>query len=563
VGVVPASILETESVNVMLTTSNISPYGETVTVEQVIDLDQNGLVGADEPVVRRFNFTDGVLVSNLNLQSDLDGLADGSMTSSLNYHFINDRYHAPAQYLFLVSAGAESAAAEFDVTAVSQLQTISGTITDELSRPLPGVQVQLIDKWSRGFGYVVTDTVGQYHFNIERPGEYGLLPMLAGYVYDQTSQGLVNVTAGQAMTGVDLSLLPGLYHVAGIISDAESSAGIPGLRIHAENSQYVASALTAADGSYQLSLPAGDFSLTINGQGGGGACAKGYVTPEEPALDLSVTDHSSGNDISLDVPDVLACGQVIDLALLPVPGAPMQSIPISGNQVAAAITDGNGDYCLGLVSGSDWMTSLRDAAAQGVGLVGTQAADVSVVAGPSLALGDVVAYDIEAWVEGTVTNEADQPVAHLPVALINTDATTRAVSQTAPDGTYRLGINAGKCEIRFLAETLGYEPFAPVEVVLVGGQNMVQDFVLTKAELANTIDVSSAVYNLRKAILSVTASSTNPDARLVADSFGPMTMIKELKGVYTWEYSGSAPSAPATVTVFGPEGCVTVEVSLK
>jgi hypothetical protein len=82
-------------------------------------------------------------------------------------------------------------------------------------------------------------------------------------------------------------------------------------------------------------------------------------------------------------------------------------------------------------------------------------------------------------------------------------------------------------------------------------------------EVPNTISIASAVYHLRKNTLNVTATSSYPDAQLHLDDFGPMSFSKLLKGNYYWTFDGNVPVVPGIVTVSGPEGSASAEVSLK
>ncbi len=99
--------------------------------EQIIDLNNNGSAEATEPVVRAFRVTDGSFY-------DTDGVANGQVTVQLNSHDLLGRDHAPGNYLMKATTSADKTVYPFAVTAVSQAQTLSGSLTDGISQ-LPGL----------------------------------------------------------------------------------------------------------------------------------------------------------------------------------------------------------------------------------------------------------------------------------------------------------------------------------------------------------------------------------------------------------------------------------------
>ncbi|MCK4537037.1 MAG: carboxypeptidase regulatory-like domain-containing protein, partial [Desulfuromonadales bacterium] len=339
---------------------------------------------------------------------------------------------------------------------------------------------------------------------------------------------------------------------------------IPGVLVRAENARYAAAGLTGADGGYSLSLPEGVFDLYVNAFSGEGPSAKGYLASFAPVRSVSVDGASSGNDIVLMAADALARGRIVDWTAMPVPGVPLQAVSADGgDEVAYACSGSHGEYSLGLLSGHDWHITLLDDAAQPLGLVGTVSQSISIAAESSVSLGDLTVYSVNAWLKGVLTDVEGQPIADVPVVVSNSDVGTEAAARTSADGSYQLGMNSGNCEILIQPEVKGYNPAPRVAVTLASGQTVVQDFTLTQPDAQNTIVITEAVYNLRKQTLSVTASSTYPDAQLSVDGFGSMTFVKLFKGAYVWDFDGYAPSAPATVTVSGAEGSATESVTFK
>jgi hypothetical protein len=74
---------------ITFTVTGITP-GQTVVVEKYADLNGNGSVDADEPLMDRFTVTDGHVpliagVRNLNLPGDDDGAENGDITATAFY----------------------------------------------------------------------------------------------------------------------------------------------------------------------------------------------------------------------------------------------------------------------------------------------------------------------------------------------------------------------------------------------------------------------------------------------------------------------------------------------
>jgi hypothetical protein len=279
---------------------------------------------------------------------------------------------------------------------------------------------------------------------------------------------------------------------------------------------------------------------------------------------VAVSGASSDNDLWLTAADALVTGRVIDEAAMAAPGILLQAVPAEGGDgVAFAGSDSSGDYVLGVLSGQDWHISLLDAAAQAVGLIGTRSLDVPAVAGSLALQDDTIVYVVDAWLQGVIHDQDGSPVAGVPVTLSNSDTGTAAVMKSRPDGTYRLGVNSGNCEVRLDPAVTGHDPVLPVSLPLDSGQMFVQDFTLSGSGDRNSIIITEAIFNLRKQTLSVAATSTSADAQLYLDEYGPMDFVKQFKETYIWEFTGDVPFALTDVTVSGPEGSTTENVTLK
>ena len=79
--------------------------------------------------------------------------------------------------------------------------------------------------------------------------------------------------------------------------------------------------------------------------------------------------------------------------------------------------------------------------------------------------------------------------------------------------------------------------------------------------------ITKCQYTTRKQALTIKATSDYPDAALMIEYLGTtvaMSYEKLFKGKYIWSYiDTNVVTAPATVTVSGPEGSVTAPVVIK
>ena len=563
ISLTPADIMDDYQGTVKLVISSLSAPGTEISVEQLIDSNQNGIADIGEPVVRSFKLIDGTASGNPNVQGDEDGLANSSITTMLNYFNVHDRYHAPGAYVFRVSADTGTVGALFAVNAVSRLQTLSGWISDG-TNAIPGALVTLVDKWGREIESVTSDHAGHYLFNVREQGDYYTIPIANGYAFDRSTALLVSLSASQATTGHDLTMIPGTYHVTGQVKDAATSAGIGGVWVWAEGSKYVGGVISNTDGSYDLLLPAGTYAVGSPPNSGPDASLKGYVGYNLRKTSVTLTGNVSGIDIAMNRSDILACGRVADDFGSSVPGIMIQGkipSPVNADEpIAVSVTNDSGDYCLGLYSADKWEISPVTDAAQVSGYIGNMIKSLSTSAGP-LTGNNLTVHAINSWIAGSVKNSSNAALKDIDVKIRNTDSSINTSGKTASDGTYRLGVFGGLWYVKAYTEAQGYAPAAEQSVTATDGQSTTVNFTANPV-MNNTIVILKAVYTARTKTLLVQASSNNgASAALQLQGYGAMTWNAKLS---YWELTVSnVLSAPATVTVVGPEGSKTGNVTIK
>ena len=452
VTITPENITNSFKGNVALEVNYIATSGNPLFVEQFVDANHNGEIDENDYVIRSFRVTDGIASANPNVPGDEDGSANSSIVTTLNYYLLNDLYHAPGHYIFRVTSGSSAASAAFAVTAENQPQGISGAVTIN-GDPLPGAIVRLSDKWHRPVAYTLSGETGNYTFYLKNAGDYLVSPVQFR-LYMECGQIPVSVTSGQLITGYDLAVTPGTYHVSGNLKDAATGAGIDGIWIEADSADHKSAALTGADGSYTLSLPAGHYSISAMADPTvPNPSTKGYLAFDNQSVAVDVTADGNAADITLPLAGFAVSGKVSDEQGVGVPGVPVQAKTHGSDDAREpagyGISNSNGEYTLMIDAGNNWNISLKDSSAQSLGYIGTAINNVSTSSSP-LSGNDLTVYPITAWVSGTVKDSNNKLITGDDIKLRNTDSSVVSTIATASDGTYRIGAFAGNWLVDYI-----------------------------------------------------------------------------------------------------------------
>jgi len=509
--ITPAEITNLYQGAVTLAVSDLYTPGSEALVEQFVDANRNGVIDAGDFPVRTFKLSDGTASINANIPGDEDCSVNSSILTSLNYYLLNDLYHAPGQYLFRVTSGTDSAVASLSVSPAPQNQGISGKVFVD-SVPVPGAMLQLTDKWQRPIAYTLADTAGRYAFNLKDPGAYSVYALSYGFAASAASSPVL-VAAGQNVLDQDVALSAGAFSATGQVKDAASGAGIDGVWVRATGSSYAGTAMTGADGSYSLSLPAGQFSIAVvadptvpNPSG------KGYLAFEEQSQTANVSADLVVPDIKLPRATVLLSGRALDGQGGAVPGIPVQGESAGGldllKPAGYGVTNAQGDYTLALCSGAGWDLGPHDASAQSLGYLGNSIGNVSTLTGSSTG-NDLTVHPITAWVQGTVKDSNGNLIAGASIQLRSADSSIVTRVQSAADGSYRMGAYQGSWLVDDITHNKKNQTLEQ-GVALSDGQTVTVDFIVDVTAPALAIDpvVTPTTSNFQVVTGSVEAGST-------------------------------------------------------
>lgn len=492
IAVSPVTLKQDEPSDVVLTINNPNGIGSSVYVAMLYDVTGDGFISGDISV-RKFQLYDGVSSSNPNVPGDEDGVANGRLTTTLNFQYLYDVQKTPGLYIFYVGLDGNAKTAPFSITETSQAQTIQGYVINDVSAPIVGARVQLFDKWRHSYGYAYTDAAGHYLFNVVSPGTYYLIPTSRHFAFEKISMQPQVLGGGQNLN-LDLTMISGSVSVGGLLMDSVTSGILVGGNyVRVENDQYIAEAydlahsITTTDNvfKYICEVPPGGYDFYVDTYNSRGAYAQGYISYEG-----AVGHATSGLNIYLDKASELVCGQVIDQAALPLAGVVVVARPDSGTgQFSSAITDTNGDYCIGVTDNGSWQIAINDMANQSVGYVSNHLDGITATAGPFYG-NNLSVYLIDAWLGGSVLDDGSRPVAGVPVDLTDVTTGVKVKGATTFDGSYRLGVFAGNWSVKIFPESSGYQSVNPVAVTLATGQTVTQDFQVSILLEAPFVDVT-------------------------------------------------------------------------
>lgn len=499
----PTSIAENYQGVVSLGIANLPSPGTQVLVEQLVDANGNVVADAGDYVIRRFMVSDGGVPANSNIAADADGAVNGAITAALPFFRTNDLYHAPGTYLIRVSKGTDSITTPFTVSQVAQAQTLFGTVSDGTS-PVPGALVQLVDKWQRPYTFAIADSSGGYLINVDQPGDYYLQPMNYGFTAPVTPVSL----AANAHVETALVLNAGTYHVTGEVKDSATGEAIPGVWIMAKGTADTGIAISSDTGSFDLMLPAGQYSVTTAvGTFGPAVFSKGYAEFGNQPVNIAVSGDMVMQNISLPAGTIASSGRLTDAAGNPVMGMPVQGkiqgTTDSREPESFSVSDETGNYAIGLFESTNWDIALHNDIAQQRGYIGTVRRGISTVAGP-LAGQNLTLYPITAWIQGTVRDSSAQLVPGVPVHVRNSDSTVTAIGTTANDGTYRLGTYAGSWFVGAQTEARGMSAIPEQGVTLTDSQTATVNFVVDPSSLKLTVTPVTTPTNVASQTMSGT-----------------------------------------------------------
>jgi hypothetical protein len=341
---------------ITLNITNLTP-GQTVTVGIYSDLNGNGVIATNDPLTRSFPLTDGQVplvagVRNLNVPGDEDGLTNGQIRAVNYVPSDSGGLIAAGKSIVEVSdplGGFSPVTQPFTVVPRVYPQSVTGRLTLAANGlPLTNTVVGVANINTSDTFLTGTDTNGNYTVYC-LPGSYVLeaYNLEIGLVYSETLQ--FAVACGQTVTN-NLALTNGNFSISGRVTNSSTGAGIPGLSVDANTSDYLAAATyTDTNGNYSLPVTPDTWSIHPST---GAASEAGYVPVTRTKV--AVTNASVPNiNFALSRPTAMIYGTLQDTLTNPIVGVQMSVLDSSNiYHVDGRSFVTNGNYSLGVLAGT-------------------------------------------------------------------------------------------------------------------------------------------------------------------------------------------------------------------
>jgi hypothetical protein len=341
--------------------------GETVLVRKFLDINTNRVIDGSDLLVQSLNLTDGqnsVIggVTNFNVPGDSNSTT-GAITASVSFPGGGFSQQIAGTYAFKFSSpsGRFTAITNFlTVTNLPYPQSFTGTVKSSGTN-VPYATVLLFTPPTPNGGMnplagTMANSAGSY--TLKAPvGTYLLWAIRSNFVADFSTAPVLTLGAGATIT-TNLSLIPATRIISGRVVDAATnSIGIPGLSLYFQSTNnLVASGSTDSSGNFVINVTS---SLWKAGGDSSQLDLHGYLGLQNDVYFNSTTGNVTAATIALPKATSLIYGTVKDDQ-----NRPFTTLRLNGNQNDGsglyrgdALTDPNGNYVMGVVSGA-WSVSV-------------------------------------------------------------------------------------------------------------------------------------------------------------------------------------------------------------
>ncbi len=410
--ITPSAVSNTYDGTITLQVSGLTS-GDTVVVQDFLDLNTNGVIDSTDMLAQQFNLTDGQAgmviggVTNINVPGDTDTTA-GQITATVNF-VSGGSGPIAGQYIIRVSSPAAHFAPLtqlFTITNVPYPQKIAGKVVSDGTN-VPNAVVVLFPPSSgnqNGPGnpvaWAVADDTGG--FSIPVPvGTYVPLAFKYNYVANYGSSPVVALGSSQTID-TNLTLTNATTSISGSLVDVGNpSIGLPGIFLPTTAKDgLLAVGFTDTNGSFNIPVRADHWGL--DGEPAGLAI-HGYVG-YQGKTNIDTTGGSvSGLILGFSKATALFYGSVKDSLGNPIPGVNLFAGDNNNEYGQNIHTDPNGNFALGALgglSGDSWSVQIDNNQS-----------------------GNVTNYDFSSGVNG-VTIAADQAYQYNFTAVLATNRIT-------------------------------------------------------------------------------------------------------------------------------------------
>jgi hypothetical protein len=447
--VTPGSISNTYSGQITVQVTGLT-NGETVLLERFDDANGNGVIDTNEWLVGSFTITDGQVttvggVRDINVPGDEDAVAGQTTTS---FSFLNSSELsrlAGTQFVRVSSPGGRftPVVQPLTVTQFAYSQSVTGSVTSAGS-PVPYAGVGLLVLAGNNAVFqagALADASGNYAIKAA-PSNYVIFAVKPDWVSPFGSP-MVALAPNQNL-GQNLTMTAAPFVVSGKVSDASTSAGLPGVQLLLQSTNGLgALAFTDSGGNFAVPVTSDQWKFDLSDYN---LTTLGYLRPQQKPKVSVGAGSVTGVQIPLSKMTALVYGTVKNDT-----NAPMSAIKLTGSDnvglyQSSAYTDANGNYSLGVLAGGNWNVG-PDSTQPALAGYTVSSTNVLLSTGQALQV-NFIAQAATAHLAGHVLNSGGTPVSGITVlALPQNGGPSAASAVTATDGSFNLGVPGGNWTI--------------------------------------------------------------------------------------------------------------------
>ncbi len=560
VTVTPSATSNTYSGFITLNITGLTT-GQQVKVQTYLDLNGNGVVDANDPLVDVFSIADGGVtliggVTNISAPYDTNPAA-GTITTALS--FAPSLESMVGQKIYRVISNPPGAftpvTAVLTVTNAATGQSVSGMVYSNGVTPLPNAVVVALSAANQNyFSGTIADNSGHYFLTLA-PGSYVLLATMPGFYADQGFAAEVTLTNGMSATN-DLVLTNGTVAISGSVFDAVSSNALGGVFLQAQcqisqHHQLFEIGFTDTNGNYTFGVTSNNWKIKAEDDR---LAHRGYLTPQNNVLTVDASSGSVTNaGFGLYRGNALFYGQVT-ISNVPVANCPMNANDDEQQLSSKSFTDLNGNYAIValfntnvLDTNATWSCSPNTSNDTGARIatlanfIFSEVDQITFTNGQAY-LKNFIGLPITATISGQLTDNLGNPISSVGVGASSTIAGNNFVTSfidTDNNGDYSFGaangqwfVNANCCGGDGLENNGLYDP-ANFHIVNIPPTNAVVNIVVYPANtplLAQPGKVSPSQFNLNLYGASGFNYTVQASTNLAATNWTTLTIVSNLPG---------------------------------
>jgi hypothetical protein len=349
--VTPSAVSNTYTGTITLQIGGLT-NGETVVVQEFLDLNTNGVVEASDWLAQQFQLTDGLSstiggIVNSNVPADTTA-TNGTITARLSFQN-NHVQSFIGKYLFRLSSPAghfNPITSSFTVTNLPYVPGFKGTVKCG-STNVPNALVLLFKGQifnSNLQAGTVADNSGNYLIKAP-PGTYGLVALKNNYLPNTLTAPVLTLSSTTLTT--NLSLVAATSTIAGTMVDAANpGTTLPGILMSANGpNDSMAISFTDAKGNFTLSVTSGQWGVSGDDLS---LIAAGYVKSQNR---ITATAGQTGLTLAEPKATALFYGTVKDGAGKPIPGVDVYARDNNDDYETDGYSDVNGNYFVAVLGG--------------------------------------------------------------------------------------------------------------------------------------------------------------------------------------------------------------------